>query len=316
MYANYAYLTGATQANILADLTALLTGETNKANLSASCDQANTVIVSDIAAGWTLHDNAAGSNLKVLKAPLVDDAAQYKYLMLDLATSLAVKIYGYESWNATAHTGTNVTANSTSSYFQRYQTAEPGVLHVFATARMVVIIGAYGSVVGDDNYRGASVYAEGSRLQPWDTVAQGYPKGLLVGASYGFTSSNKAVYASRFKTASNTDVVGTSASLHAMSIGAANGSELYYSSDFPVGSTMAVYDDQGNQTIPLLPFYVGDTTTMAMPLTDLTSVSGIGFAPSNKLANFEIVTINANDYMALPMFSSGSTLVHLLVRKG
>lgn len=53
MYTKYSYNAGATKENIFSDLKALFTGETNKANLSASCNQATTDIVSNTAAGWT-----------------------------------------------------------------------------------------------------------------------------------------------------------------------------------------------------------------------------------------------------------------------
>lgn len=51
MNAKYTYVAGATAANILADLVAILTGETNVNNLSASCNKPFTTIESITAAG-------------------------------------------------------------------------------------------------------------------------------------------------------------------------------------------------------------------------------------------------------------------------
>ena len=86
MYARYQYNSGVqatVQANILADLLAILTGEVNVSNLSASCDKVNTTITVDNPAGWVLHDAAAGTNAKAIKAPLADDQATFKHLVLD-----------------------------------------------------------------------------------------------------------------------------------------------------------------------------------------------------------------------------------------
>lgn len=62
MYAKYNYLTTATLLNVANDVIAILTGETNKANLSAGCDQTNTSILNTYTnAGWALHDRTANS---------------------------------------------------------------------------------------------------------------------------------------------------------------------------------------------------------------------------------------------------------------
>lgn len=60
MFAVYAYSNSATLANIIKDIGDILTGTTNKANLSAGCAQADTSIATDYTvAGWTMWDNTA-----------------------------------------------------------------------------------------------------------------------------------------------------------------------------------------------------------------------------------------------------------------
>jgi hypothetical protein len=62
MYARYNYTAAATLVNIINDAVAVLTGETNKANLSVGCDQANTFILTTYnVAGWLLHDQTVKS---------------------------------------------------------------------------------------------------------------------------------------------------------------------------------------------------------------------------------------------------------------
>ncbi len=73
MFATYNYSAGGTQQGVLDDLIAILTGETNVSNLSATCNKGATSITATIPAGWTLHDAAAGTVTKVIKAPLADD---------------------------------------------------------------------------------------------------------------------------------------------------------------------------------------------------------------------------------------------------
>ncbi|MCP4696745.1 MAG: hypothetical protein GY862_07840, partial [Gammaproteobacteria bacterium] len=44
MYAKYFYSSGAAQADVLADMAAILTGETDPGNLADACDKASTAI--------------------------------------------------------------------------------------------------------------------------------------------------------------------------------------------------------------------------------------------------------------------------------
>lgn len=67
MYTKYVYNAGATSDNIKNDIIAILTGETNKANLSASCNKSSTDIFSTIAAGWTSHDTLVPNTLAASK---------------------------------------------------------------------------------------------------------------------------------------------------------------------------------------------------------------------------------------------------------
>jgi hypothetical protein len=95
-----------TGANVIADLVKLITGETTIANLSASCDQATTSIVSNtVPADWTVHDAAGGANsLQILKH-LPATGAVDKYIGLSFNNGIVGGTYA--AWNNVAHTGTD-----------------------------------------------------------------------------------------------------------------------------------------------------------------------------------------------------------------
>lgn len=63
MYSRYNYTSGATQAQIVADIVAILTGTTSTASLSSGCDTTNSFINTTYnAAGWSLYDQAGYSH--------------------------------------------------------------------------------------------------------------------------------------------------------------------------------------------------------------------------------------------------------------
>jgi len=192
MFARYNYIAGSTVANIMADIVAILTGTTDKATLSASCDQANTYIYNTYTnAEWILHDNAAGTNRVVLKGARFDAPTGYEYAMLDfssVANKFGIKLY--ETWNETTHTGTNVALVSTNlssntAFYQRINTSAGGSTIIYANkGRCILFQGNTSTGYGDDTYKAWLGCMQRSRLSPWDTVAAGYPISAVVfGAS-------------------------------------------------------------------------------------------------------------------------------------
>ena len=183
MYAVYNYAAGATAANVASDMIKLMTGETNKANLSADCVQANTSIVSTVAAGWTVHDAAAGTNTQVLKA-LCADGTTWKYYKFGVTSTTATVANHYESWNATTHAGTNacfldsygtgVWASTQGGYFYLYVTPRNIIFFSFASA-------AYQNLNG-------GIFVEYTR----DGVLPGYP----CTAQWGWAGNNSLVLSS------------------------------------------------------------------------------------------------------------------------
>jgi len=196
MFARYNYSAGATVANIIADIVAILTGTTDKNTLSASCDKANTYIYNTYTnAEWILHDAAAGTNKVVLKGARFDAPAEYEYAMLDFSTSSKFGIKLYETWNAGAHTGTNPAFTTfgagNTSYYQRINTAAGGSVIIYANkGRCILFQGNTSTGLGDDGYKAWLGCMQRSRLSPWDTVAAGYPLSVVASGYVMFSSSS------------------------------------------------------------------------------------------------------------------------------
>ena len=322
MKAVYQYNAGATAAQILSDVIAILTGETNVNNLSASCNKATTTITATVAAGWTLHDGAASATSKVIKAPYADDAATFKYAEISIPDNNGVRMYGYETFNATTHTGTNKTANS-SSHYQVLDITNGGKLYLFSSARFLMICAETNTLWGDNtvNVTGSATYAspnliaEHSRIAPWNTVASGYPAFCYVsmaGVNYGQTgAANAPMYSPRFKNRANADLTGTSAILWGSSI--CGFDRFNDANSFPQGVDAKIRDSNGNLQIPFLPLFCNSPSLTVIPIGDFSSISDIWLAPAGVMANFETITKDSKSYVAI-RYGSSSLSHRILVR--
>jgi hypothetical protein len=129
MFAKYVTTAAPVQAQMIADIAALICGA-SIASLSASCDKVNSSLVSTIAPGWTLHD--APNSGVVVTAPDVDGLTQ-KYVRLFAPSASTFDAMGYETWNAVAHTGTNATPGNPASF--SFWANQVNTIFIFATAR-------------------------------------------------------------------------------------------------------------------------------------------------------------------------------------
>lgn len=199
MFARYDYIAGATYANIISDISAIITGETNKANLSASCFQTSTYILSTNAAGWEVHDASAGTNKIAFKAICVD-ATAYKYITIDVGTqnANAITFKVWESWNSGSHVGTNGTSTAGNIPIDLIS---GGILFIGSTNRYIILIGYSSGTFYSYN---PHICAEISREDPWHTVANGYPCWISM-SSYLRDNGNN--YYTRVKIAGASDSV-------------------------------------------------------------------------------------------------------------
>ena len=144
MYAQYAYNIG-TQAELLSDIVAILTGTTDKESLSATCNKPDTTITSVVTSGWTVHDADAGTNKVCIKSEVYDTPGTYKYVVVDTSATTNVKLTVYGTWSNVSHTGTLLVNGSDSNSVVVNVTTISSVLHVFASPNMVVLHGVANS---------------------------------------------------------------------------------------------------------------------------------------------------------------------------
>lgn len=276
MYTSYQYIAGATVANILSDIGALITGETNIANLSASVSKAThanitfnagvgsgfsgltpsaeidkyahhnglqrgkitandattitldngyteasaytcyistiNIWTDDAVAAWTLHDAAAGTNAKCYKRVYPDDGTKYAYAVIDLNTANRLYCKGYETWNETAHTGTNLCYLSDNTNFgQQINTTSGGGIEIFCNNYCLRFFSVIGTTFGSATSAGDCGLFFRTRKSPWDTVANGYPPFIWTNLGLECTTTLQS-FSPRTLSAAGADVTGNSAS--------------------------------------------------------------------------------------------------------
>lgn len=300
MYAKYVYNAGANNLQVLSDLILLATGTTDVNLLSASCSKASTTIISTIPAGWTLHDNAASSTSKVIKAPYVDNASSYKYvqILVDSATSLSVK--GCEDWNATSHTGTNVVSN----YGQFFSATAGGVIYLFATARFFMIVGSYGTYYGDVSYNGPHIIAEYTRMQPWHTLASGYPAFAFIEHGHSMNYANQVKLP---RVLDKTGTVQVVAYVDILTIGVGVGN--WRTAELPYGANAKILNELGQPVSAAFPIYIGRPDSYVSPLGEISTICDIWAGARLLYSDLEEVTIAGNIYLAVKSYTECSVLV-------
>jgi hypothetical protein len=306
MYAKYAYTASATPAQIVSDLVALLTGTTNKATLGAGCDQANTEIISTIPAGWTIHDASAGTNKQVIKAPFSYNGALFKYLMLDHSISTTrITFYGYETWDAIAHTGTNQTQNG-ANYLLPKGSGVGGFFYVFASAKFAAITATTGSSWGDESYGGITIFSEYSRAAPWSSTSMPHAALIQTGACIG-ASPYEHVFPLKAVDKVDAVLTGTNARAQLGTIGVILGTNGYSQpSYFPNGSDFNIGNGLGAEFTPLFPLYVMKAPVYGIPIGDLSASADFWLLPNNLVGNLTTFQYGGNDYISVKI-GGGST---------
>jgi hypothetical protein len=305
MYAKYVYNASSDKDNILADILALLTGETNKANLSADCNQTGTEIVATVAAGWTLHDASAGTSKKAIKAAVYDDATTYKNVVLDASAAGYLKTVVYETWNEVSHSGTNKCYDSDSStYSQRIDVSGGGTLYVFSSERFLVLASQTAAGWANSSYSGPTGCLERSRDLPFDTVAAGWPNWFH--AQFGRADYNASYFgnAPRRMKKDETTVTGGSANYYVRTVGWDN---LWTVS--PSGIDQKIPDGTGGFLVPFYPGYCIQTYDMPAPYGEFSSLCDVWRIPSNIASHLDTITKNGVDYLVLKLYGANEMMV-------
>ncbi|MBF0140066.1 MAG: hypothetical protein HQL74_07285 [Magnetococcales bacterium] len=313
MHAILEWASGATRANIVNDIVLVLTGTTDKASLSANLTQANSSITSSVAAGWTLHDASAGTNIQCVKAPIADDGAAYKYVCIDHSTTSELKLVGYDSWNASTHVGTGKYTGSDLAAHSQQSTPASYVIkmRIYASARCIIIL-AYrsGTRYGATNGGGPTGIFERSRTQPWDTVGNGYIPSVWSNLG-SFVTSSTPTTCSSHATAKNYAGTNVQGYLNPCTIGV---SANYFTtaSEFPSSASAFFKNASGSDTIPMFPIWFTNPGTFVAPLGDISSISDVWTVPRGPMADFDEFTDNGKTYTVFGSSGTGC----IAVRKG
>lgn len=190
MHVKYVTTGNPVLAQVISDLALLCTGA-QVSSLSASCDPVNTTAVNTVAPGWTLVDNAAPNSGIVVSAPDMDGLTT-KYVRMYAPGSNSFDVVGYEGWNATAHTGTNPTSNSSALTLA---TNAVNTFWLFATPRTIFISQVSGAGVGAFEFSRDIQYTKGTT---YPTFAVG-----AVSSIFPTSTSVLPVYAPRIKNATS-----------------------------------------------------------------------------------------------------------------
>lgn len=183
------------------------------------CDTTNTTISTSIAAaGWALHDQWAAVGQVIIKAPIVDDATSFKYVMLDVSNGAYLQMHLYEGWNNTTHVGTNQAYALITSQQQRTTLTVSASIAIAASARFIAMQSTVAAGVGSSDVNSWTGIFERSRLAPWDTVTNGYPPVVLMsGAAFGWSSTT--TYAPRYKNPAGGDYTAIDSYMGAVTMG-------------------------------------------------------------------------------------------------
>ena len=125
--------------------------------------------------GWELYDNAAGATAKCYRARNYDnplgDVESWKYVVIDWSGNI-VKLRFYESWDNSAHTGTNLAYYSDQDAFgQPIDTSVGGTMYIFSNYRWLILLaliaGNYGSSTGN-SFTGVFEVERANSTDTWD----------------------------------------------------------------------------------------------------------------------------------------------------
>ena len=271
------------------------------------------VFVATPSAGTVDGTITTSYNAFMLRAPFHADnggaAAGYNYVKLDLAVNagyLAMNIY--ESWNNTTHVGGNgVTASnvpSLNTYSCKFSPTVGGNLYLSVKGGQSIIphsliLGVWGSTSLNTI---TTAFVERTRWSPWDTVANGYPVGMIL---QGYTVANAPfcyAHGSRYAVPITGDVtpsysyVGT---IFGVFVAAAN----------PL--ITVCLDENKQQKHILLPFICSNGLTGFLG-GDLSALTDLWCTAQGYGSPLDELVVNGNTYVIFPGYQAG----RFAVRKG
>ncbi|MBF0182622.1 MAG: hypothetical protein HQM03_21615 [Magnetococcales bacterium] len=316
MFATYNYSAGGTQQGVLDDMIAILTGESNVNNLSATCNKGATSITATITAGWTLHDAAAGTVTKVIKAPLADDASRFKYVAIiaDNGGSGSLQTNVWESWDAVNHIGSNKAygsdANNSSQRMSQTSAGKlqlSGTVYIFASARFVMLCSNVNGNWGSPTNNGPCGCFERTRFCPWDTPANGIPPfvflnlGDITASTYGANA-----YATTLIDKNRNTITGSAATLNVLAGTLGTPSWVF---QWLNGADQKMPDAGSGFTVPFFPLTLVNSTCMPAPFGEISALCDVWLIPQGVATPQSTIQKNGADFWCIPVMNSTKLFV-------
>jgi len=295
------------QLNCLDDVVAVLTGETEISNLSASLDQSQSEILSTIPAGWTLHD-VPDTDERIVTSPHSDDSINVqKYAKISCDTYRNWRIQIYEGWDNVLHTGTNETPSNSETSYQA-SLATDAVVYVFASDRFFSVISDRSTQWGISGHNGIPIVAEYAATQDGNITPM-YPNFCLID-TYRLIGVRFGVYPVRAKNSTGNDVVGVSGKSYLTAIGIGIPGSTWIGSYFSGGSGSKIVDKNGNFKLPFFELFIQNPAIWSSaPLGNITTNTNIFMAPRNVLTNHENVLKLTETFRAVSCYNNGLTML-------
>lgn len=317
MYAKYSFLAGATLANILNDVTNIIGGITDKALLSAACDQANTEILTTYeASGWTVHDAAASASSRVLSAPHADFGVKYckisSGLGLSSIPSLALSVA--ESWNAVTHVGTNVVDLAIGASGLHVGSSVAGVVFISANLRKIVLstfVPTIGYGGGGNGTGWNAVFERVRGIHPADTVGAALPLSMVATAFEGVINvshNNSTKFCKHINGVTGLAVAGLSCDLETPHKGV---SSIFSASSVPAGKIIK----DGALSYPIFPISFTSWSYYALSgnISELNDVwllaPGYGAVEDTLVHNGKTYVLLCNQKTTTPSSANGFLMV-------
>lgn len=162
MYATYAYNAGASMAQVMADVVALICGG-SVASLSASCNKA----LSTVAGAASPYSAPSAQSYGVVQANCLDGVSKK---IFRFTLSGQIMLQAYDTWNGATNTGTNPTTARSALLID----SNPGTVWIVATDEILAVACSYGSYCGIGfEFKREAPFMAGTSRPCWGVVCTG-----------------------------------------------------------------------------------------------------------------------------------------------
>ncbi|MBF0341893.1 MAG: hypothetical protein HQL95_13160, partial [Magnetococcales bacterium] len=202
---------------------------------------------------------------------------------------------------------------------QRVSTNTAGTIHIFSSARFLLLAGMANGQWGSPTNAGPSGCFERTRQCAWDTVAAGWPPFLFCNlGDLAATSNGLAAYAPRYMDRVRATLSGSSAPLYGFTgpFGSdGSNSQLSVFKMFAQlnGIDQRVPDESGGYVTPFFPITFLNYATMPEPYGEISSLCDLWALPQGVAGNLEILQQDGHDFITLQASTSSKVFA---LRKG